>query len=184
MLQLMCGRDADAEQERRIISSLQSLKDAYAKCLLRPRIPRPFYPACRVRYVSRAFVEFESGQFMFKVPTKRVTDVVEAWRNLPAEVCIQGRIQWLSLTAQWQYFSEPPSPETPDLGVGIPIDPRGHVIKDLAEDLLKRGWEMTWAPLGKIEDYRRIRDDAGLFYNQDGHFYYSKSGYFCIRQPK
>ena len=121
-----------------------------------------------VREVTEECLELEkSSGHVFSVPVSRIAADIPVPNELEAGrlLELEGRVQWLSLKREWQFFPQKPtSPEEHEHGFS-----RAAVADDpIIRQLEGRGQAVRFAhpenlPRYEQEGYQLVYDDAGLF---------------------
>jgi hypothetical protein len=115
-------------------------------------------------------LEKESSDQQVTIPLQRVAEILRTGTIEPPTVMLNGRLQWLTLSQEWQFFPEPPD-HLDGSGLGVPRDssPRDPFVASLDQQLALRGLHLLWSHRDKLAERLNAKTHE-VFYDTDGRY--------------
>jgi hypothetical protein len=159
------------------IAQLREMRRAGTVIRIAPMIP-PLKPDLfRIADVDPALLVLRKNGtgLHVRVPTPRITEVLNMGPDEAPLVRIAGRLQWMTMFSEWRFLPEDPSPNDP-FHLGVPRE----VGRQQIVALTQQGYPVGWSRL----DFLAERLAAGthqVFYDEGGYYLLSAGAVAVLR---
>jgi hypothetical protein len=172
LLRLIRGDASDGERPGDRIAQLRRLAKDRAVVRVSPLVPHIQYDRFRVSEIppGTVILDKESSDERVRIPSQRVSEILSGEPHEPPILLLNGRLQWLTLAREWQFFPESLD-QSDGLRLGIPKDssqrdPHAYL---LSQQLEKGGRKLSWSNLENVPA-RLNGKTHEVFYDIDGRY--------------
>jgi predicted nucleotidyltransferase len=153
-----------------ILDRLRTAASQHARVRVRPQIPLTEFDEFNVAEIDpekdTVVLRNSSSSRRANLPISRVAGLFHAGPGQADVLEIDGRLQWLTVTETWEYFSEKPNS---DWGVAKRSNDNNPGIAAVSARARSKGYDVGWANENTVAAlHGSVRE---IFYDSDGRYF-------------
>lgn len=141
-----------------------------SKVLVHPSIPRPDgHREYQVQRVDSAGIVLQGSapDHSVSVSASSVARLRPAQGQIPAELVLKGRLQWITATRQWTVLPEEP-PAGSEHGLDKLASASDPQVVEFIERLQQQGYSAWWVPVAGVREF--LAQGGEIIYDLDGRY--------------
>jgi hypothetical protein len=171
LLHLIRGETEETQRFGDRIARLRVLARTRSVVRISPLVPPIQYDRFLVKDVRSdvLIVDKESSDEQVTIPVQRVAEILPTKPGDAPLVMLNGRLQWLTLEKEWEFFPERPDPS--DGLLGLPKNSSSHdpILDNLIQRLAAHGMTCLWSHVDKLPARLNAKTHQ-VFYDADGRY--------------
>lgn len=181
LLRLVRGGDTEVNRPGDRLARLRVIKGKNRFIRVTPMVNRPLYNQFRIDDVTSTVVKLHkiSNNQEVTIQASRIEDVLDNGANAEPTIVLNGRLQFLTLRREWQFFPEKPPANDPH-GIGL-----GATQSAIDHNIYQRIDALDLVPVFSLPEHipDRIRERCEVFFDDQG-FHWAFGEQILLVRPK